>query len=178
MCFYLCCQGLSVARPVGINHSGVIQRNNRGSKRKKQGNYKASIMEAPITAPGPVEDCLINGFIIQEALFWPADRHKACICPKSLSGLYFTVLLSTILSYNQKNFPEHPHFLQKFPNPDTSQRGFLFLLLLLFFISFLSITEHTTRRCRTHPGHNCVSVRIKGLGEAADCWEKRRRALI
>lgn len=74
MCFYLCCQGLSVAGPVSINHSRVIQRNNSGSKRKKQGNYKASIMEAPITAAGPVLDRLINGFIFQKRLFLPANQ--------------------------------------------------------------------------------------------------------
>lgn len=53
-----------MVRPVSINHSEVIQRNNRGYKRKMLGNYKAFIMEAPITAAGPVKGCLINAFIM------------------------------------------------------------------------------------------------------------------
>lgn len=51
MCFYLCCQGLSGARAVSINHSGGnSEEQQRALKgKKKLGNYKASIMEAPIT---------------------------------------------------------------------------------------------------------------------------------
>lgn len=76
-----------------------------------------------------------------------------------------------------ENFPKHPHFLQKL---DSQIRVFFFLL----FISFLSIIEHTTVCCRTHTGVIIVfssshsSVWIKGPGEAADCWNKRRRGLI
>lgn len=121
MCFYLCCQGLSVAGPVSINHSRVIQRNNSGSKRKKQGNYKASIMEAPITAAGPVLDRLINGFIFQKRLFLPANQLQL--------RLHLPSTIWTLI----RNFPikkkEIPIFFRSSdPTPGLKSTFFLFFI--------------------------------------------------
>lgn len=85
MCFYLCCWGLSVAGPVSINHSKVTQRNNIGSSRKKQGNYKALIMEAPITAAAP--DGEVNGFYNLQGSIW-GKFDKIYLCYENLSDIY------------------------------------------------------------------------------------------